>query len=243
MSAAEDLHLLRARLERRFGGAILPRPGQGAGEARPGFRTGVAALDALLPAGVPRGALSLWTGEATAGRTGALRALVAAALAEGARVGIVDATCTLDAADWCGVDGRSAPRLWVARPPDDGRAEEGAWAAEALLRSGAFDLVVLDGPAPEPVEAHRLRALARERDAALLVSSADASPGWKADVRTEFRRTASAGGLTAGGRFRRRAGVRGGGRGGEREVELVHEPTHRLHSDGRAPDRRAGGGR
>lgn len=247
MSAAEDLHQLRARLERRFGGAILPRPGTEAGEGRPGFRTGTRTLDTLLPAGVPRGALSLWTGEATAGRTGALRQLVMEALDGGARVGVVDATLTLDAAEWCGANGRSSPRLWVARPPDAGRAGEGAWAAEALLRSGAFDLVVLDGPVPAPVEAHRLRALAREHDAALLLCAAEAGAGWRADVRVEFLRgTAVGGGLGPGGRFRRRAGVRGAGstgREGEGEVELVHEPSHRLHSDPRAADRRGGGGR
>lgn len=235
MSAAPDLSLLRARLEARFGGAIRPVPGSAPARGAPGFRTGIRAIDALLPDGVPRGALTLWAGEATSGRTAALRALVAAACRT-ARVALVDATATLDAAAWCGVEGA----LWVARPPSGGRGAEGAWAAESLLRTGAFALVALDGPAPEAVEAHRLRALAREHGAALLVSS-PVPPPWKADVRLEFRRTARGAGLGTGGRFRRPAAVhaaRGAGpRTGGREVELVHDPEDRLHPDP-TPDRR-----
>lgn len=247
MSAAEKLEQLRARLEKRFGDAILPQPGTGVDAPEEGaFRTGVGAIDGLLPGGVPRRALSLWTGEGTTGRTAAVRRVVEQACAAGARVALVDATMTLDAAAWCGgEEGGPEARLWVARPPSASLAEEGAWVAESLLRSGAFDLVVLDGPVPGPVEAHRLRALARETGAALLVSSAREGAGWRADLKLEFgARGESAGsGLRSGGRFRRRAAVRAakapGARAGEREVELVHEPSHRLHPGPRAADRRA----
>lgn len=247
VSAALDLARLRTELETRFGEAIVRVPGRAADPRRDdGFRTGIASLDALMPGGVPRRALTVWAGEAGGGRTAAVRALVEGACRT-ARVALVDATRTLDAASWCGADGRSAAGLWVARAPSPSRAEEGAWVAEALLRTGAFGLVVLDGTAPSTVEAHRLRALARETDAALLVSADGAGPPWKADARLEFRRRAAhPGGLSAGARFRRPASLRTargwGGRSGEREVELVHDPTHRLHpdSDGdrRAPARR-----
>jgi hypothetical protein len=242
VSAAADLHRLRGELERRFGSAILPRPGERTAEARPGFRTGVDALDALVPEGVSRGLLTLWTGEATSGRTAALRSTVLAACERGERVALVDAGATLDPAAWCG-GGESPATLWVARPPAPGREAEGAWAAEALLRTGAFALVVLDGAPLEPPEAHRLRALARETDAALLVSGGREG-GWRADLRLEFRRVPAGPGLAAGGRFRRRAGVRvakgWGTRTGERELDLVCEPPHRLHPHSREPDRRPG---
>jgi hypothetical protein len=244
VSAAPDLLRLRGELERRFGGAILPRPGHGAPERRPGFPTGVAALDALVPEGIPRGLLTLWTGEPGAGRTAALRAAVTQACAAGTRVALVDAGATLDPADWCGGGGQP-DALWVARPPAPGREDEGAWVAEALLRTGAFGLVVLDGAPLETAQAHRLRALARETEAALLVSGGTEG-GWRADVRLEFHRPAATGGLAADGRFRRRAGVRmakgWGARTGERDLELVHEPTHRLHPHSREPDRRPGPG-
>jgi hypothetical protein len=242
VSAAADLHRLRGELERRFGSAILPRPGERAAEARPGFGTGVDALDALVPEGIPRGLLTLWTGEATSGRTAALRSTVLSACERGERVALVDAAATLDAAAWC-ENGESPRALWIARPPSAGREAEGAWAAEALLRTGAFALVVLDGAPLEPPEAHRLRALARETDAALLVSGGREG-GWRADLRLEFRRAPAGPGLTAGGRFRRPAGVRvakgWGARTGEREVHLAYEPPHRLHPHSRPPDRRPG---
>jgi hypothetical protein len=244
VSAAPDLRILRAALEKRFGSALVPAPGGAPDRAVPGFRTGIAAIDRLLPGGVPRRAVTHWAGEVTAGRTAALRRLVGAALRE-TRVAVVDAALTLDAGDWCGADDGPLAGLWVARPPAAGRAAEGAWAAEALLRSGAFGLVVLDGGAPAPAEVHRLRALARETDAAVLVSTpaGGGAAGWRADLRLEFRRAPRAApGLRAGARYRRPAAVRlekgSGGENGEREMELVHEPPDRLRALAFAPDRR-----
>jgi hypothetical protein len=308
---------LRGELEARFGRAIVPGAAP-VPERFDGFRTGIAAIDALLPDGVQRGTLSLWTGEATAGRTAALRALVLHSCAEGARVAVVDASLTLDATFGCTPEG-AVEGLWVVRPPDADRAAEGAWAAEALLRAGVFDLVIVDGCPLEPAGAHRLRALARERNAGVVVSGArseergasniecltgsrshapgtgisrrlalhasamissecarstppekgNAAPGafdhrdtgcsllaprsslldFRADVRLEFRRGGrTAGeGLLPGGRFRQRARVvlaKGGSSApaaGEREVEVVHEPTDRLRSHIPAPDRSPGG--
>jgi hypothetical protein len=243
VSAAPDLRLLRETLEKRFGSAVLPARGTAPERGGRGFRTGLAALDRLLPHGVPRGAVTHWAGEATGGRTAALRLLVERARRE-TLVAVVDAGLTLDAAGWCGEDDGPLPGVWIARPPGPDRAEEGAWAAEALLRSGAFGLVVLDGAAPAPAEVHRLRALARDASAAVLVSTAGGgAPGWRADLRLEFRRAAAApGGLRAGARFRRPAAIRlekgSGGSTGEREVELVHEPPDRLRPLPFAPDRR-----
>jgi len=231
-SAAERLDQVRTELEKRFGAAVRPLPGTERGGAA-GFRTGVRALDQLLPGGVPRGAVTLWTGEAGAGRTAAVRALVERTR-RGARVALVDATLTLDASGWCGEGGRTPAGVWVARPPAPGHEHEGAWVAESLLRTGAFGLVVLDGPPPDATAAHRLRALARETGAALLVSAGAGATPWRADVRVEFRRApAATAGLETGARFRRPAAIRlakdGGARPGEREVELVHEPGTRLH--------------
>jgi hypothetical protein len=245
-AAAESLDRLRLELEKRFGTALRPLPGAAPAPERGGFRVGVRALDQLLPQGVPRAAASLWTGPPGSGRTAAVRALVRAACREGL-VALVDATRTLDAAAWCEAGGQSAPGVWVARPPAAGHEHEGAWVAEALLRTGAFGLVVLDGPVPEPTEAYRLRALARECDAALLVSSASGGSGWRADVRLDFAWGESdQGGLLHGGRFRRPAQVRlvkqPGALPAQRQVELVHEPPRREQALAFAPDRRPGAG-
>jgi hypothetical protein len=155
----------------------------------PGLPTGIPALDPLLLAGgLPRGKLTELVGVAGSGRTTVLRRLVAATIAQGATVAIVDASATLDARDWVpaalarvippalvraggaaawGMP-REAQRLVVVRPPEPAR---GAWCADVLLRSGAFALVVLDGaPAMTRAIAVRLMGLARERDAAFVVS-------------------------------------------------------------------------
>ena len=177
-----SLALLRAQLAT----VVAPeRP------AAPGLPTGVPALDALLLAGgLPRGRLTELVGAAGSGRTTVLRRLVAATIAQGASVAIVDAARTLDPRDW--VDGaltrvipaaqvraggaaawgvaHDTSRLIVVRPSD---AARGAWCADVLLRSGAFALVVLDGaPAVSRAIAVRLMGLAREREAAFVVSGA-----------------------------------------------------------------------
>lgn len=240
MSAAESLAHIRAELEKRFGSAILP-PGLAAGEVQSGFTIGVQALDRLVPEGVPRGLLSVWAGTATSGRTAAMRCLVAEACGTGARVGLVDATRSLDAGAWCGAGGEF-DGLWVVRPPDAERGREGAWVGESLLRTGAFDLVVIDGPPPDQQAAHRLRRLARETDAALVISCEHAPSGWRSDLLLEFRRTRTGSGLRVGGRFRRRVRIEmakgWGGRTGDQEVEVVEEPAHCMHTGPPVPDRR-----
>ena len=129
-----------------------------------GFRTGVGALDAALQAtgGVPRGRLTELLGAAGGGVTTLARRLVGQALAAGAWVAYVDATCTLAPRDWADTE-----RLWVVRPPDAARA---AWCADVLLRSGGFGLVVVDGaPVLSRAVAMRLLQLARDADAALVL--------------------------------------------------------------------------
>jgi hypothetical protein len=243
MSAAVELEQLRAKLEERFGRVILPAglPGR-AREVEPGFRIGVEALDRLLPGGVARNAVTLWTGEAGAGRTAALWSLVEGACGGGARVGVVDAGRTLDASFGCRA-GERLEGLWVVRAPEGGREAEGVWAMEALLRAGVFDLLVLDGCVPDGAQGYRLRGLAREQGAALLVSvdleggRGAGGMGWRADARLEFRRAGGVEGeLSVGGSFRRRSRLRA--TGVEREVELVHEPADRLRPGAPGRDRR-----
>jgi len=149
--------------------------------ATPALPTGLAALDAALGGGLPRGRLSELLGAPGSGVTALARHVVTRALAEGTWVAVIDATRTLAPRDWRlaevhaarladaarGAGATGAGGLWVVRPPAPAR---GAWCADVLLRSGAFGLVVLDGAPPltRPI-ALRLVQLARESDAALLV--------------------------------------------------------------------------
>lgn len=241
--AASAVHDLRLALERRFGDAILPLPGTATRQRRQGLRTGVFPLDRLLPDGVPRGEISLWTGPAGAGRTALLRALVGTALAEQQRVGIVDAACTFAATTWCTTSDERA-HLWIARPPDAARADDGPWVAEALLRAAIFDLVVLDGAVPDGPAAHRLRLVAADRDAVLLVSAPEPGAGWRADRALTFAAVPGPS-LRPGGRLCRRVRVEvvkgERGRTGAAEFEVLDEPPHCLRASS-APDRSAGAG-
>jgi hypothetical protein len=251
-TTAAEVRELRTELENRFGRAILPAVPVPREEE--GFRVGVREVDRLLPEGVPRGALTLWVGEASSGRTAALRALVRGCCSGGGLVAVVDAGGTLDASFACTAEGPTEG-LWVVRPPEGKAGEDGAWAAESLLRAGVFDLVVLDGCFPDSTQGHRLRTLARERDSALLISSSlfsslfrvPSSPAFRPDVRLEFRRGSGGKGLRPGGRFRRRGRLRllkgssSARQGDEREVELVYEPADRLCSNPPIPDRSPGG--
>jgi recombination protein RecA len=156
-----------------------------------GLPTGIPGLDALLSSGgLPRGRLTELLGPRGSGTTSVLRDLVAETLARGEWVAYVDAGRTLAARDWIGTRhsglgtrhrGSRVPSpecrvpadgLWMVRPRN---VSSGAWCTDVLLRSGAFGLVILDGAPPlSRSVAARLVRLARESDAALVVTGEDA---------------------------------------------------------------------
>jgi hypothetical protein len=105
---------------------------------------GVAALDALLPGGgLPRGRVAAASGP---GMTALLRAAAAGAVARGERAAWVDAAGLASAeSGWAGIA--------LVRP--DGPVEARV-AAEELLRSGGFSLVVVAGPGSEGIERVRM---------------------------------------------------------------------------------------
>jgi protein ImuA len=200
-------------------------------ERRPGRREGalccgVPAIDALLPGGFPRGALSELVGGPAGGKT-AVALAVLAALSPEELAAYVDARGELypPAAAAHGVD---LSRLLVVRPAAPAGAPGSSgdrappwrtalWACEVLLASGAFAAVAMDVPLPGHIEgagavARRLQGAA-ERGGAIGLWLATARTGLRvpAAVRLELR--------TEGGRITaRRADVlsvpsaRGGGR-------------------------------
>lgn len=115
--------------------------------------TGWPALDGLLGGGFPRGALVELRGVPGSGKTHlALRAL-ARITGEGALGAYVDGRGELYAPAAAAL-GVALERLLIVRPPlpalrgpstrPAGASREALWAAEALLASGAFALVVVD---------------------------------------------------------------------------------------------------
>lgn len=141
-----------------------------------GVPTGDTRLDRALGGGLVRGRITEVLGAPGSGRTTLLRQLVASAVKAGLVVGYVDATRTLSPGDWAPLTASADDQgLWVIRPPDPSRA---SWCADLLIRSGAFPVVVLDGGPPLPrASAVRLAALAKERDAALIVSLSPVARG------------------------------------------------------------------
>ncbi len=120
-------------------GARLQRASELAPEAASALPTAVAALDRLLPGGLPRGRLVELSGRRSSGRFSLGLAALAATTSSGQAAALVDLGDHLDpeTAERAGVDLRCL--LW-ARPR---RAKEALAAAEMLLAAG-FPLVVAD---------------------------------------------------------------------------------------------------
>lgn len=169
---------LRKQLERRFPDAQPVRYGTTGATL-----TGVAALDAALPAGgLPRGRVTLW--RPGGGATAVLRSACEAALAGGERVAWVDGAGSLTGAYWEVGEGEKGGRRPMLYRPG---SEVAPVVAEELLRSGGFALVVLTGVGAGlgDGEGIRLGRGAREGGAAF-VTMAEKAPVSHLRVRSSF---------------------------------------------------------
>jgi hypothetical protein len=150
---------LRALIEQRFPDATPLR--QGTTEQ---VATGIAQLDGILPnRGLPRGRLSVWA--PFGGATAILRAACDLAVARGERAAWVDGDLSVAGAFW--TDGP-----YLVRPKTRVHALR---AAEELLRSGGFSLLVIAGAESQGTETVRLTRAAREGGTALVVITTAAS--------------------------------------------------------------------
>jgi hypothetical protein len=160
MAIPAAVHELRHALEQRFPDSLPLRPGMAAG-----VRTGLAPLDALLPGGgLARCRLTTW--RPGGGGTAILRAACEAVASCGERAAWVDTGGVQGSDFW-----RRGPLLLRS-----GTEREALAAAEELLRSGGFALVVLNGAGREAArEAVRLARAARAGGAAFVAVVADAA--------------------------------------------------------------------
>src|SRR3954465_14558214 len=148
-ATAAKLSSLRSILEQRFPDAT-PVTHRTAEQVA----SGIGPLDRALPSGgFPRGRLSVWA--PFGGATAILRAACYATTAAGERAAWIDGEHMLTSNSWG--DGPALPR-----PPTRRNALR---AAEEILRSGGFALVVLGGAEPSGTEAIRLTRAARESGA------------------------------------------------------------------------------
>jgi protein ImuA len=182
--------------------------------------TGLPEVDALLPGGgLPRGALTEIAGGPGSGKTALCLAAMARAMREDGLAAFVDGRGEIypPAAEALGVD---LARLLIVRPGVRPQGERGQplaalWSAEALLASGAFEVVAVDvvppgrGRAASGWEAvgRRLLAAAEKGGAVGLWLGVPGAPRVPAAVRLEVARG-------SGGPVVRRAFARGAG-GGE----------------------------
>jgi len=145
---------LRALIQQRFPDAT---PLTGGSQTTEHVATGIGALDNVLPnCGLPRGRLSVWAPQG--GATAILRASCHSVVAQGERSAWIDGDGVVAGAFW-------ADGPYLVRPKSRLHALR---AAEELLRSGGFSLLVVAGAEPQGTETVRLTRAAREGGTALV---------------------------------------------------------------------------
>jgi len=148
---------LENMLERRWHGAAL----HGHVLSLTGWTTGIPSLDlALGPTGIPHGRLTEIFGDASSGKTTLAFALLAACTRRGDIGAYVDPENSLfaPAAEAAGID---LDRLIVVRS----KAEQALRrAADAIVRSGACSVVVLDGISASALQTHHCARLVSQAE-------------------------------------------------------------------------------
>ncbi len=133
-----------AQIKRRFGDGALMRLGDASHLNVEVIPTGSLALDiALGVGGVPRGRITEIYGPEGSGKTTIAQHMVAEAQKQGGVAAFIDMEHAMDPryAEQCGVDIES---LYISQPDTGEQALE---IAEALVRSGAVDVIVIDSVA------------------------------------------------------------------------------------------------
>lgn len=138
------LDLALSQLEKQFGRGAIMRLGQDEREPVDAISTGSLSLDmALGIGGVPRGRIVEIYGAESSGKTTIALHCVAEAQKAGGLALFIDAEHALDV-DYAKSLGVDVDRLYISQPRD---GEEALEIMDAIVRSGAVDVVVLDSVA------------------------------------------------------------------------------------------------
>ena len=132
------------QLRKRFGDGAIMKLGEGLDLTTQAISTGSIALDAALGiGGIPKGRITEVYGPESSGKTTLAQHVIAEAQKAGGVAAFIDAEHALDPeyAAKCGVD---IDNLYISQPDN---AEQALEIAEALVRSGAVDIVVVDSVA------------------------------------------------------------------------------------------------
>jgi recombination protein RecA len=138
------LETTMANLKKRFGEGAIMKLGEAADMRVEAIPTGALSLDlALGVGGIPRGRVTEIYGPESSGKTTVCLHLIAEAQRMGGTCAFIDVEHALDPdyADRIGVD---VEELYISQPDTGEQALE---IAEALVRSGAMDVVVIDSVA------------------------------------------------------------------------------------------------
>ena len=138
------LELALGQLEKSFGKGSVMCLGSGDRESIEAISTGSLSLDVALGiGGLPKGRITEIYGPESGGKTTLALHCVAEAQKAGGIALYVDAEHALDT-EYARVLGVDVDRLYVAQPSN---GEEGLEIADAMIRSGALDIVVIDSVA------------------------------------------------------------------------------------------------
>ena len=132
------------------------QPGKAEGDVAP---TGIAALDAVLEGGLPRGELSEIAGARSSGRTTLLLQAIAAATRRGEIAAFIDTFDRLDVSSAIAAGVDLDGLLWVrgeASLPPDHAIERALKALTLVLVSGGFSVAAIDLADAPPVALQRL---------------------------------------------------------------------------------------
>jgi recombination protein RecA len=138
------LDIAISQLKKRFGDGSIMRMGDSAQPSVESVPTGSLALDVALGiGGVPRGRITEIYGPESSGKTTLAQHIIAEAQRMGGVAAFIDVEHALDPgyAAKCGVD---VDNLYISQPDTGEQALE---IAEALVRSGALDVLVIDSVA------------------------------------------------------------------------------------------------
>jgi hypothetical protein len=190
VSNKSSVAALREQLETMFPGKLFTQT-----DWHRCVLTGLPSIDRGITHGLMRRRIAEWVGSESSGKTTVLRSIVSNWCAAGFHVVYIDALSRLIAADWAFVDKfpiNKQGKFWVVR---NLREADILWATEQLVRSGIFDVVILEIDKPGGLNsrayARLQRALDRSKTALVLVKDEPDIPGggntsWGCDSRFRF---------------------------------------------------------
>jgi hypothetical protein len=206
MNTHTSIATLRQHLENLFPGKWIH-----ADHRQKTLLTGLPEIDHSLTRGLARQRITEWAGPVSSGKTSVLRAIINNWCVSGFDVAYVDTENRLIASDWIFIEqGRCKTKptsmsnhhvsaqsptgkFWVIRDLSQNRRsgsglarQSNLWATDELIRSNAFDVVVLDlgssertKPISSRIYARLQNSLARSKTALILLRDSEfLPPGW-----------------------------------------------------------------